>query len=59
MAIAATERTADGQFTNHANHTVDTTVSNTPKTIPARTETSPVTIGRFSVRCMRASMSRS
>ena len=59
MTMAPSERAAESQLVNTANHTVEATVRTDPKTMPSRGLISPVTIGRLLVRCISASMSRS
>ena len=57
--MAAADSTAASQFVVSHSHTVETTASVHAKIRAPRGDTSPVTSGRFTVRCMCASMSRS
>ena len=50
---------AASQFVVKPSHSVEATASDQAKISAPRGETSPVTSGRFSVRCMCASISRS
>ena len=57
--MAPADSAAASQFVVKPSHSVESTASVHAKISAPRGDTSPVTSGRFSVRCMCASMSRS